>query len=327
MLSSAENMMCLGHEAARACFEDAFSSGRLPPVWLLVGPEGVGKRTLAYHFIRSLFAPGCSVSLETPFVRRLVADSHGDFFLLKDSQVEGVRQLRSFLQKAPVEGQVRIALLPHVDQLTPAATNALLKTLEEPAEQTFFFLTARNQGSLLPTLRSRCRVLTLSPLDRERFGAHLEVLCPAQRLARPLPQVIFSLWESTGGCLGQAMRVLEAGHISNHISFSQIIEAGIRAYDHPDFKPPFHAQHFTFWTETPQEKIAEGFLHWTQQCFVHSSSATGPQAQREIWAQKTPLEWGYIYDRLRGFLAEAHLFKSDPLFSAMTAFAILKGDY
>jgi DNA polymerase-3 subunit delta' len=175
----------IGHDAALAELEDAFRSGRLHHAWLLAGPEGIGKATLAYHFARSVLAAhhaGGDVShvgLGDSVFRKVASLAHPNLLLIRRSWnertkrfgqwigVDEVRRLRAFLGNTAGEAGFRVVIVDRADELNQNAANALLKVLEEPPPETLFLLIAAAEGKIPVTIRSRCRTLRLSPLERD----------------------------------------------------------------------------------------------------------------------------------------------------------------
>lgn len=178
-----------GHEAALAEFADALRSGRLHHAWLLVGPEGVGKATLAYHLAREVLAlgeeapgeraPMFPVGGNEPVFRKVAALSHPNLLLLRRSWnekskrysqwigVDEVRRLRSFLGHSAGEAGWRVVIVDRADELNQNAANALLKALEEPPLRTLFILVATAEGRIPVTIRSRCRTLRVGALGED----------------------------------------------------------------------------------------------------------------------------------------------------------------
>lgn len=176
-----------GHEAREAELRAAVEGGRMHHGWLLTGPSGVGKATLAYRLARFLLAKpaerlaaaNLSVGEETTATRQVRALSHPALCLIrrpynaKDKRfaasipIDEVRRLRSFLALSAEEGSWRVVIVDTADELNVNAANALLKSLEEPPPRTVFLLVSAEPGRLLPTIRSRCRLLALEPLPRE----------------------------------------------------------------------------------------------------------------------------------------------------------------
>jgi DNA polymerase-3 subunit delta' len=173
-----------GHDAAEAALAEAFAGGRMHHAWLLAGPRGVGKATLAYRFARVALAARRTgprpfdVAPDDPVARRIAQLSHGDLFVLRrglnergkprsEITVDDARGLAAFLALKPAEGGWRVAIVDAADELNRNAANAILKTLEEPPPRTVLLLVAHAPGALLPTIRSRCRRLDLRPLSDE----------------------------------------------------------------------------------------------------------------------------------------------------------------
>ena len=182
------NPSLIGQEAAEATLLESFRSGRLPHGWLLCGPRGVGKATLAYRFARHLLAGGEAapglfgssgadmvMSEENPVFRHVVAGTHPALAVLERRenekgnlrqviQVEDVRQVVSFLRHTSASGGWRVVIVDAADDMNRSAANAFLKILEEPPAQVVMLLVTQNEGGLMATLRSRCCRLHLSPL-------------------------------------------------------------------------------------------------------------------------------------------------------------------
>jgi len=180
--------MLLGQDEAIAAFRAARASGRLHHALLLAGPEGVGKRLFAEHAAAALLAgTDWETPADHPAARLLAAGSHPDHRLLAPPAagrgaatgaiaIDQVRALRAFLHGTPALGAARTVVIDPVDALNPHAANALLKELEEPRAGTTFLLVAHAPGRLLPTLRSRCRLLPfrrLGAADMRRVLARL----------------------------------------------------------------------------------------------------------------------------------------------------------
>lgn len=177
-----------GHDAACSEFKEALNSGRLHHAWLLVGPEGVGKATFAYHLARDVLAlgdeatglpPVSLIAAEHPVFRKVAALSHPNLLLLRRSWIERtkrysqwigvdeVRRLRAFLGHSAGEGGWRVVIVDRADDLNQNAANALLKALEEPPQRTLFLLVAAAEGRIPVTIRSRCRTLRVTALPAE----------------------------------------------------------------------------------------------------------------------------------------------------------------
>ena len=186
-----------GQSRAETAFLEAYSSGRMHHGWLLTGPRGVGKATLAWRIAKFLlatpeeekggfFSPepprSLDVSADHPVSRRIAALSESRLFLLRrgpnekgdalarEITVGEVRKMKSFFALSAADGGRRVAIIDAADEMNIPAANALLKLLEEPPEGVTMLLIAHQPAKLLPTIRSRCRVLTLAPLSPEEMA-------------------------------------------------------------------------------------------------------------------------------------------------------------
>lgn len=184
----------VGHEPAEQTLLGAHRSGRLPHAWLLSGPRGIGKATLAYRFARYVLAEGAggeglfatqgqaeSLALDPDHTvaRRVAADGHRDLRTLErrpdpnngrsrgQITVGEARATGQFLHMTAAEGGWRVVIVDPIDELNRSAANALLKMLEEPPDKVLLLLISHAPGRLLPTIRSRCCNLALGPLAPE----------------------------------------------------------------------------------------------------------------------------------------------------------------
>ncbi|HMO71597.1 MAG TPA: DNA polymerase III subunit delta' [Paracoccaceae bacterium] len=215
-----------GQAAAEAAFLDAFAGGRLHHAWLIAGPRGIGKATLAWRIARFLLttpdpgagglfdAPPAPSTLDTdpghPAVRRILALSEPRLHLLRRGPtdkgdrlaqvitVDETRRLRGFLSLSAADGGRRVVILDSADEMNTSAANAILKLLEEPPAHVTFLIVAHQPARLLPTIRSRCRVLRLAPLSPPDLAEALALAgAPAGDPA--------ALAELAGGSVGAAL--------------------------------------------------------------------------------------------------------------------------
>ncbi len=180
----------IGQDAAQARFLEAYNTGRMHHGWLISGPRGVGKATLAWTIARFLRAgvpaPATSLDIGTdhPVTARAQALSEPGIFLLRrgwndkvrparlygEITVDEVRKLRGFFGLTLPDGGRRVVIVDAADEMNPNAANALLKLLEEPPQGAVLLLVAHQPMRLLPTIRSRCRELRLGPLAPDALG-------------------------------------------------------------------------------------------------------------------------------------------------------------
>lgn len=217
-----------GHQAAEETFLAAFNSSRLHHAWLISGPKGVGKATLAWRLARFLlatpeedggfFAAPKPMTLDIPdsdpVAHRLAALSEPRLFLLRrpyddkgerlrgDITVDETRALRNFLALSAADGGRRVVIIDSADEMNRSAANGILKLLEEPPAKVTFLMISHQPADLLPTIRSRCRDLRLAPLAPSDLA---QALTQAGALVEedqrePLAQL-------AGGSVGEAFRL------------------------------------------------------------------------------------------------------------------------
>lgn len=188
-----ETLTLIGHDEQEQAFLDALRSGRLHHAWLLGGPEGIGKASFAYRVARFMLASGDPLAraagTETlampdsdPATRRIMAQSHPDLHLLRripktdgkgytsNIPVPAVRRVLDRFGSSAAEGGWRVCIVDAAEDMDRPAANALLKLLEEPPARSLFLIVAHAPGRLLPTIRSRCRLLAFAALDERRVA-------------------------------------------------------------------------------------------------------------------------------------------------------------
>jgi DNA polymerase-3 subunit delta' len=172
-----------GHPAAQRLVERAIDSGKPPHALLLVGPEGVGKATLALDLAAGLLClapdPADRPCRDCAACRKVAHGNHPDLHLLapegagQQIRIGQVQQLSADLALLPLEGRFRIAIVEKAHRLNEDAQNALLKTLEEPPAAVVLVLAADDAARLLPTVVSRCARVRLGPVAAEELSAIL----------------------------------------------------------------------------------------------------------------------------------------------------------
>lgn len=194
-------MKLVGHDSQIAAFRAAADSGRLHHAWLLTGPEGVGKASFALQAATRLLAdaagplvhlPGFETPDDHPVARYIRAGSHPDLRILarltKDKSddlarsinIEQVRSLQGLFATTPSLSPRRVVIIDAIDDLERNGANALLKNLEEPPAGTVFLLISHAPGKLLPTIRSRCRLLRFGALSGDQMLLALQRLLPEE---------------------------------------------------------------------------------------------------------------------------------------------------
>ncbi|MEM5543146.1 DNA polymerase III subunit delta' [Sulfitobacter sp. AS92] len=235
----------IGQGAAEAAFLDAFNSGKLHHAWMLTGPRGVGKATLAWRIARFLLAtpdpnggmfdlpPAETLDIdpEHPVARRVAAGAEAGLKsvtrtinpdtkrMRKQIVVDDIRALNGFFQMSAADGGRRVVIIDDADEMNPNAANALLKMLEEPPERAILLLLSHQPSSLLPTIRSRCRTLRLGTLDADQMaealaGSGVEVEGDPAALA-----------ELSGGSVGGALRLSLMGGVRTYADLVGLISS------------------------------------------------------------------------------------------------------
>ncbi|WP_121632177.1 DNA polymerase III subunit delta' [Tropicibacter alexandrii] len=236
-----ETEALFGQAQAEQAFLTAYSSGRLHHGWLITGPQGVGKATLAWRIARFLLATPpetgdglfgappppetLDISPDHPVAHRLRALSDPGLFLLRrggmgssdrdrekaaaegrfsaNIRVDEIRELSGFLHLSSADGGRRVVIVDAADELNVQAANAILKMLEEPPARTTLLLICHQPARLLPTIRSRCRELRCAPLDPDHMAQAL-----AQAEAHVRPDEAEALTALAAGSVGAALRLL-----------------------------------------------------------------------------------------------------------------------
>ncbi|WP_299023516.1 DNA polymerase III subunit delta' [uncultured Sulfitobacter sp.] len=222
-----DTLRLIGQDAAQQTFVDAFNTGRLHHAWMLTGPRGVGKATLAWQIARfllatptpdpnSMFAEPPPTSLEIPpdhpVAVRVASGGEGRIRnvtrtvnpttkkLRGEIVADDIRALNGFFQMSAPDGGYRVVIIDDADQMNTTAANALLKMLEEPPARALLILISHQPSGLLPTIRSRCRTLPLRTLDANEV---------AQAMAQAQVQAANTdaLAALSGGSVGGAMRL------------------------------------------------------------------------------------------------------------------------
>src|SRR5579872_6886410 len=239
-----ENLELFGHREAEAALLDAYRSGRIPHAWLIGGPQGIGKATLAYRMARFVLshrdpsvpdvqcATGLRVDPSDPVARRIAAGAHGGLLVLRRSAnergvmrtvitVDETRETITFFGSTAAAEGWRVCIVDTVDELNPNAANALLKTLEEPPRQSLFLLISHAPGRVLPTILSRCRRLPLRPL---RTTDVIKAVSQATGVASNDPALLDAA-EAAEGSVARALTLLGGDAVKLHQKTAALLSA------------------------------------------------------------------------------------------------------
>lgn len=195
-----ETAQLFGQARAEADFLDAYNTGRLHSGWLITGPRGVGKATLAWKIARFLLseaptggmfgdappaATSLDISADNPDARLVQSGAHPRLTVVRrpynhdtkklrqEITVDAVRGLKDFFHMSAADGGRRVVIVDAADEMNRNAANAILKELEEPPAKTTLLLIAHQPSRLLPTIRSRCRELRCGRLNPDDLQSAL----------------------------------------------------------------------------------------------------------------------------------------------------------
>src|SRR5919199_4642645 len=173
----------VGNRAALAFLRASLAGRRAAHAYLVDGPAQIGKRTLARLIAAGIMCPAVTAHFgpcgECRACRLVFKDAHPDVRLVapdagkRGVTIEQVRQLEHDAGLRPYEGERKVFIVRGADTMPEPAANALLKTLEEPPDDTVLVLTATDVSQVLPTIASRCREVALRPVPAEEIGAAL----------------------------------------------------------------------------------------------------------------------------------------------------------
>lgn len=344
-----------GHQQAETAFLNAVSSRRMHHAWLITGPRGVGKTTLAYrmarHLLRddgsnrnvdapSLFgeteSPVASLEMaeDDPVFSRVAAGGHGNLLIVErgwDERkkamrgaiiIDDVRKVHGFFTRTASEAGWRICIVDSCDEMNINAANALLKILEEPPEDSLLLLVSHAPGRLLPTIRSRCRTLPLTPLSDDEVMEVLNRRCPD--LDKGDIAAIASLAE---GAPGRALELARQDGLALYQTLLSLLQQmpGLNI-------PQAHALAGKMGLKSADDSyriFAALLLEWVERMVRSSASGhvlyevvPGEKDIRDRFAKALPLDrWGELWEKMNRLLAQAdmaHLDKKQVILALLT---------
>ncbi|MER9029034.1 DNA polymerase III subunit delta' [Mesorhizobium sp. M0674] len=239
-----ETLRLVGHEQAAAMLAAAYRSGKLPHALIFAGPVGIGKATLAFHLAHHLLkhpafdqAPDVFAVPDpaSPLFRQIATGAHpGVLHLTRPLNdrtksfktvvtVDEIRKVNRFLSLTSHDGSYRVVIVDPADDMNTNAANALLKNLEEPPSRTLFILIVHAPGSLLPTIRSRCQMVRLTPLDAGSLMSVLETVEPPPPSD---PAARAALAERAGGSARNAILLTQYGGLEIAGTLDALVTSG-----------------------------------------------------------------------------------------------------
>ncbi len=190
----------IGHKQIVTQLKNAVVSERVAGAYLFTGQQGVGKETVALYFANLILCEGTTEGLtpckECSACRKIKNSNHPDLRIIRPDgaqmKIDQIRNIQREIIYQPLEGTRKIYILANTERMNDSAANALLKTLEEPPAASTLILLTENLISMLPTIRSRCQILTFNTLPTEeltealveRFSIDTQTASDAAILAR-----------------------------------------------------------------------------------------------------------------------------------------------
>jgi DNA polymerase-3 subunit delta' len=231
-----------GHKKAQTEILDALKNEKIHHAWLVCGSKGIGKATLVWKMARTLLTmdplatisnhsnspTNLNVAIEHPIYKRTLALTEPKLHLLRRNwdpkterfrqsiTIEDIRALKGFFNLSSTDDGRRVVIIDSADDLQTAGANALLKVLEEPPAKTTILIVSHNPSRLLPTIKSRCRILNLKPLGYKDLQQGIAQVLEMDN------KINDSISELANGSIGNAMHLLNNRGIETYESLCQL---------------------------------------------------------------------------------------------------------
>ena len=294
----------LGNDRLKQNLSESLAKGHISHFYLISGPKGSGKHTLAKLLAEAILCEGSRKGCGScPHCRKMRSGNHPDFITVEDPEhknvaVKIVRQIRDDMFVRPNEAAHKIYLFPQ--ELGIEGQNALLKILEEPPAYGVFLLLTDNPDKLLPTVRSRCTELKLQALEEKTIRDQLRLDFP-----KALEEDIAAAVYRSGRFLGQARQLLENGD-----ALPPQTESFVKAFAGKDSL--LLAQTLVPMEKWKRDALAEILTQWLELLESALTSRSGINAvsahSRELARQRTAAE---IYEGLQALKKALHYTQSN----------------
>ncbi len=350
-------------DAERALF-DAFMSGRMQHAWLLTGPKGIGKATLAYRMARFVIhygtpeaaraagASDLSVPLDSTAFNQIAAGSHPNLITVRRPWDEKTKKLKTVITvdevrriahffglTASERGAWRVVVIDSADEMNANAANALLKALEEPPPNGLFLVLSHQPGRLLPTIRSRCRTLRMTPLGTEDIAA---MIADAEREAEArasnsrkkvtaTPEAErMQLAYLSEGSLGRALSIAGSGGLALYRELASLLVQLPR----PDIAAlhAFADKAGKRGADDTYETMIELLTHWLQR-LVRAGAGLDPgpdivegegAAMRRLAAGGSLDRWVEVWEKISQITARGEALNTDRKLVILNVFSMLE---
>jgi DNA polymerase-3 subunit delta' len=317
-----ENPHFYGHTEAVATLTGALAGARLHHAWIFAGPEGVGKATLAYRFARALLAGkgrGLNLPATDPVFRRVAAATHADLFsverewddkkkrMKKNIAAEDARDIPGFLRRTAAEGGARCVIVDGAEDLNKDSANALLKILEEPPESAVLILTTSAPSRLLPTIKSRCRMLKLGTLADDDVWRVLEAVGQAPKLSDRAQMI-----KLARGSPGRALTLMQGGGLL----LASLADEMIAALPKPDL-----IRGYQMASELKEESAFELFMALLAEKVADIAAG---RLRSELLAVRAQAAWAEAWAQIVTLANETQGANMDRKQAAIAALALLR---
>lgn len=272
--------------------KNSLERNRLSHAYLFTGPKGVGKETTAQAL---LFHVLCLENVLNPCgnclgCKKLIKSVHPDVYKItpekKEITIHQIREINNFLKYRPLEGKFKLILIKNAEKMNLEASNALLKSLEEPPPYAIFILITENSTQLLPTIVSRSQIVRFRPLSKKSV---LKMLTDRFGFDRIVAE---TLAEISQGSLGRALKIAEKGFLEDLNSF---VKAGFSKNAYLRFKV---AERLSNYTSEDLEDIFYLILTWIWRSYLSKKAGVPyPQAfPEEVYPYEPSKAFPLIYE-------------------------------
>ncbi len=348
--------ICYGHDDVEEKLINLINSGAMPHALIFSGIEGIGKSTLAFKLARyllkhgtadsaqdSLFgdapleATSLTIPADDPVFAKVASGGHPDFLYIerptdaktsaqkKNIDVTTARKVAPFLRKTASDGGWRVVLVDDADTMNRNAQNALLKILEEPPANALLILITHRLGAMIPTIRSRCRVLNFQPLELEILEKLMtqEVSGDVSTNERKMLSALASgsmgavqkIIESSGfEIMQQTLAILEGWEKWDWEAIHHLSDSVGRAGQEDNF---YNIERIMFW-------LCETCVFTKAKNQLTLPAPIDMEAFTNLLNHYSLDEWVKICDNLREHFAQAHFSNLDKKQAVLAAFNIIK---